>query len=464
MRVRSPQAGALREALAREGIEATETEGVLFVRGTTSERVGEVAAAERDRPARARERGSSLEEVFLELTADRRDPVIGQTRSEFLKIRSTRTTIGLVVGLIALVLLFVLLTGLPVAPGELTAPEDQRNFLGIGSFASVFAALAGILVVTSEYRFGTIRPTFVFTPRRWVVVTAKYAASLLAGIVFALIGQGLTLAIGLGILSGRGIHRSLGWGSVAQLGLGTLAAAALWGGIGVGVGAIVRNHIGAVIGVLVWVFVVENLLFGFVPSVGRFTPGRATNAAHRHDHRHLLPAAAGGACSSPGRRPLRRGLGAHGPPRRRLREPAVAEPLTGVLLVGGASRRFGSPKALARFGHETLAGRAWRLLGSVCDERLAVGKPGEGEGLPFPVADDGTDVRAPLAGLVAGLRTARTELIVALPVDCPLLEAADLRALAAACADAAVPQTGPLPGAYRRARCPCSSGGSRPGS
>ena len=219
----------------------------------------------------------------------------GQIRSEFLKIRSTRTTIGLVVGLIALVLLFVLLTGFLTHSNSLTASNDQRNFLGIGSLASIFAALAGILVVTSEYRFGTIRPTFVFTPRRWVVLTAKYAASLLAGVAFAVIGQGLSLAIGLGILSGRGIHRSLGWGSIAQLGLGTVAAAALWGGIGVGVGALVRNHIGAVIGVLVWVFVVENLLFGFVPSVGRFTPGRAQDALTGMTVDDLLPAAAGGA-------------------------------------------------------------------------------------------------------------------------------------------------------------------------
>ena len=130
------------------------------------------------------------------------------------------------------------------------------------------------------------------------------------------------------------------------------------------------------------------------------------------------------------------------------------ERLTGVLLVGGASRRFGSSKALAPFGSETLAERAWRLLGAVCTERLALGKPGDGDGLPFPVADDGVDVRAPIAGLVAGLRAASTDVIVALPVDCPLLEAGDLRALADACADAAVPQTGPLPGAYRKSALP----------
>ena len=48
--------------------------------------------------------------------------MIGQTRSEFLKIRSTRTTIGLVVGLVALVLLFVLLTGFLSHTGSLMRP------------------------------------------------------------------------------------------------------------------------------------------------------------------------------------------------------------------------------------------------------------------------------------------------------------------------------------------------------
>jgi molybdopterin-guanine dinucleotide biosynthesis protein A len=124
--------------------------------------------------------------------------------------------------------------------------------------------------------------------------------------------------------------------------------------------------------------------------------------------------------------------------------------LTGVLLVGGASRRFGSPKALAVLGEETLATRVWRLLGEACDERLAIGKHADGLALPFPLVDDGTDVRAPIAGLVAGLRAARHEVVVAVPVDVPLLQPDDLRALADACRDAAVAPSGPLPGAYRK--------------
>jgi molybdenum cofactor guanylyltransferase len=126
--------------------------------------------------------------------------------------------------------------------------------------------------------------------------------------------------------------------------------------------------------------------------------------------------------------------------------------LTGVLLVGGASTRFGSDKALAIVDGETLAERAWRLLGDACDERIAVGK--QEQELPFPVLRDESDVRAPLVGIVTGLRAARHDVAVVIPVDMPRLTPAALRTLADACEDAAVPPTGPLPGAYAKRSLP----------
>jgi len=125
--------------------------------------------------------------------------------------------------------------------------------------------------------------------------------------------------------------------------------------------------------------------------------------------------------------------------------------VTGVLLVGGASERFGSPKALARFRGETLAERAWRLLHEVCDEVLAVGKLGDERDLPFPVLDDGSEERAPVFGLAAGLRAASHDVCLVLPVDCPLVTAPLLRELVEA---RAVPHTGPLPGVYERSLLP----------
>ena len=127
--------------------------------------------------------------------------------------------------------------------------------------------------------------------------------------------------------------------------------------------------------------------------------------------------------------------------------------LTGVLLVGGASTRFGSPKALARLDGETLAERTWRVLGEACEERLAVGKRADGLELPFELLDDGDETRAALAGIVAGLRAASTGLAVVLPVDMPRVTPALLHQLADACRDAAAPQT-PLPAAFRRGALP----------
>ena len=129
---------------------------------------------------------------------------------------------------------------------------------------------------------------------------------------------------------------------------------------------------------------------------------------------------------------------------------ADRDELTGVLLVGGASSRFGSPKALARFRGETLAERGWRTLGEACAHRLAVGKAADGLPLPFPLHDDGSELRAPIMGVAAALRAAPTDVCVVLPVDCPLVTPDLLLELGAACRDVARPSRGPLPGAYRR--------------
>ena len=122
-----------------------------------------------------------------------------------------------------------------------------------------------------------------------------------------------------------------------------------------------------------------------------------------------------------------------------------------MLLVGGASTRYGSPKALIEVDGETLAERGRRVLAEVCDEVLVVGKPGE---LPFEVTPDAGDVRAPIAGVVGGLRAASNDVAVVVPVDCPRITADVVRMLGDACRDAAVPQTGPLPGAWAKSALP----------
>jgi ABC-2 type transport system permease protein len=221
--------------------------------------------------------------------------VSSQIRAELLKIRSTRTTIGLALGMIALILLFALLSGLLTKAAHLTSSQDQLGLLAFGSFASVFSALAGLMLITSEYRYGTIRPTFLFSPRRSQVLAAKLAAGLLAGLAFGIAGEALGFGIGYAIFDARGIPYAPGTGQTALVLGGTVAASALWGAIGVGLGAIVRNQVGAIVALLAWGFVIENLLFAFVPSVGRFAPGNAENGLFGLTGKHLLGTAAGAA-------------------------------------------------------------------------------------------------------------------------------------------------------------------------
>lgn len=85
-----------------------------------------------------------------------------------------------------------------------------------------------------------------------------------------------------------------------------------------------------------------------------------------------------------------------------------------------------------------------------------VGKQADALGLPFPVHDDGSETRAAIIGIAAGVRRAAHDLCLVVPTDMPWLTRELLFGLAEAAGDAdvAVPQTGPLPGAYRRSALP----------
>ena len=221
--------------------------------------------------------------------------MIAQVKAELLKVRSTRTTVGLVVGMLGLTLLIVLLSGLLTHADSLTSKKDQLGLFSPGGVALIFSGLAGVLLITSEYRYGTIHPTFVFNPRRSTVLSAKLTAGLLTGLVFGVAGVGVAFGIGSLILSARGIPSALNGGEIALLVLGGIAGIALRGAFGVGLGAIVRNQVAAVIGLLAWDFVINGLLFGLAPSVGRFMPTTAANALMGLKTTHLLSPAAGGA-------------------------------------------------------------------------------------------------------------------------------------------------------------------------
>lgn len=219
-----------------------------------------------------------------------------QFRSELFKLRSTRAGLGLFAAMTGLVLLAVALHSL--LPAEaLASRNNQLMILGRGEFlGALFAALLGALSVTVEVRHGTIRPTFLITPRRGLVVWAKVSASVLAGAGFGLVAGAVAAAAGVAALRARGIQLQLDGGDYALLVVGSAAAAALWAAIGVGVGALVRHQVPTVVGICAWLLFVEGLLVGDLVGLGdvfRFLPGSAAAAISGQEPGTLLAPAVG---------------------------------------------------------------------------------------------------------------------------------------------------------------------------
>ena len=202
-----------------------------------------------------------------------------QLRSELLKQRTTRTNRLLLGWMAGLVVLVVALHVLSFSKSTLAQEANQMKILGLGtSIGALFAAMLGAMSITGEFRSGTIRPTFLVTPRRARVIAAKALASMAAGAGIGLVAEALTAGAEAAGLAARGVHIELAGGDYAQLLAGGALGAALFAAIGVGIGAMARNQVAALVGLCVWLLFVEPLLLGDVPSAARYAPEASAGA------------------------------------------------------------------------------------------------------------------------------------------------------------------------------------------
>jgi len=94
-----------------------------------------------------------------------------------------------------------------------------------------------------------------------------------------------------------------------------------------------------------------------------------------------------------------------------------------IVLAGGKSSRFGSPKAFAKLGHLTMIERVLGALQPHFHEILVASKNSDAfAGLPMrAVRDLGEGMEGPLVGLYAGLRESRSEYNFVTACDMPFL-------------------------------------------
>lgn len=205
--------------------------------------------------------------------------MIAQLRSELFKQRTTGTTGAVLLWMLVLIVLIVLLHSFGLSVSALRVADNQPKVYGWGtSIGALFAALLGALSITSEIRTGTIRPTLLATPNRTLVIGAKMIAAAIGGVLVGLLAEALVSLIASAAFAIRGIPIAITAGDFAQMLAGGAAAAALWAAIGTSVGAIVRSQVGAVVGLCVWLLLIETVLVGEIPSIGKYTPGASAGA------------------------------------------------------------------------------------------------------------------------------------------------------------------------------------------
>ena len=181
-----------------------------------------------------------------------------------------------------MVIAILLVVGSIAPHGGIRSEEKVPDLFA--SFAStpayVITFVLGCLGVTTEFRYQTITPTVLQTPSRWAIVTAKMITYAIVGIVFALTVVVIQSAIGVPWLSAKNIDVHFGNSEVQHSIIGTFGVIALFGIVGLGCGALLRNQIVAVVVGIIFLVVIENILL-IIPGVKHawpYTPNGGTQA------------------------------------------------------------------------------------------------------------------------------------------------------------------------------------------
>lgn len=210
--------------------------------------------------------------------------MIRLVRAEWTKLFTTRVWIGLLLGACVMVIGFaVLLTafagnpesGIPAVGTPLYEELAMANAVNV----NVLFLIIGIIGMTQEYRHRTATPTFLTTPHRGRVVVGKLIAYAIASALFALVVLVVNYAAVAVHAGARGAVPPLNADN-----LGTLAACGLalviYAVIGVGLGALLRNQVGAIVGGLVYLFVIEPIIRSIPATSGayKWMPGGGLEA------------------------------------------------------------------------------------------------------------------------------------------------------------------------------------------
>jgi ABC-2 type transport system permease protein len=183
--------------------------------------------------------------------------------AELVKLRTLRSTWGFLV--VALLFAGLVAAGNIGGSGEEDRldPELQFRIVLDAAFpGSILALLFGIILVTNEFRHGTIARTLLATPRRPRFVAVKLLTGGVTGgllMVAMIVVIAITASIWLGVLD-----VPLAADEAADGAWRALLVASLAGLLGSAIGGAVHSQVGALVGALLWMFVLEPICWVIV--------------------------------------------------------------------------------------------------------------------------------------------------------------------------------------------------------
>lgn len=225
--------------------------------------------------------------------------IIRLVRAEFRKLFTTKAlpvsfAIAIVLAVISVIIDAMVAgkNGQPVL-GTDTSTNDMLKF---GAVPCVVMLILGILAAGSEFRHRTVIPALLATPHRARVFAVKVAVIAVLGALFAAVLFGLGDITVVLTLSAHGIHHLPP--GVGTLYLGTVISSACFGMIGVALGALTRNTIGAIVAAMTWALFIELVILNtVVPGIEKWLPTSAavglTNAPGPGPSHYLPPVTAG---------------------------------------------------------------------------------------------------------------------------------------------------------------------------
>jgi len=203
-------------------------------------------------------------------------------RTELLKLRATRTIVaGMCAAPAVAGIVTVAILGAAGRQGnDPLGPDSLVHVIGgPAAVITLIAVLLGVIGMAGEYRHQTVTTTFLASPRRRDVVVAKLVAHSLTGALMALLSLAVATASAVPWLHVSGVDVHLDGESV-RVAAGLVASTALYGALGVSIGALIRNQTTAATVVLIWVLAVEGLIGDLVDdaAVVQWLPAAAGRA------------------------------------------------------------------------------------------------------------------------------------------------------------------------------------------